>query len=112
MGGCRTSLRDAIPLDLNKAIAIVIDRFIAFIGPVNSDIVVRGEGTIVDLAPFTTWPVLVRFSASCSRSHCGARGICGDLLIEIIATILARSRGGSERAGPPPPPPLIRAPPE
>ena len=48
--GTREKIMDAIPLDLKKAIAIGIGLFIAFIGLVNSGIVVRGTGTVVDLA--------------------------------------------------------------
>ena len=49
--GMREKIMDAIPLDLKKAIAIGIGLFIAFIGLVSAGIVVRGEGTPVDLAP-------------------------------------------------------------
>ena len=49
--GMRERIMDAIPLDLKKAIAIGIGLFIAFIGLVNSGLVIRGDGTIVDLAP-------------------------------------------------------------
>ena len=41
--GMREKIMDAIPLDLKKAIAIGIGLFIAFIGLVNSGIVVRGH---------------------------------------------------------------------
>ena len=41
--GTREKIMDAIPLDLKKAIAIGIGLFIAFIGLVNSGIVVRGD---------------------------------------------------------------------
>ena len=41
--GMRERIMDAIPLDLKKAIAIGIGLFIAFIGMVNSGIVVRGH---------------------------------------------------------------------
>ena len=42
--GMRERIMDAIPLDLKKAIAIGIGLFIAFIGLVNSGLVVRGDG--------------------------------------------------------------------
>ena len=86
--GTREKIMDAIPLDLKKAIAIGIGLFIAFIGLVNSGIVVRGEGTIVDLAPFTTWPVLVTFFGLVLTIVLRARGVRGDLLIGIIATTI------------------------
>ncbi len=41
--GMREKIMDAIPLDLKKAIAIGIGLFIAFIGLVNSGVVVRGD---------------------------------------------------------------------
>ncbi len=84
--GMREKIMDAIPLDLKKAIAIGIGLFIAFIGLVNSGLVVRGAGTIVDLAPLTTWPVFVTIFGLVLTIALRARGIRGDLLIGIIAT--------------------------
>jgi len=86
--GTREKIMDAIPLDLKKAIAIGIGLFIAFIGLVNSGIVVRGTGTIVDLAPLTTWPVLVTFFGLVVTIALRARGVRGDLLIGIVATTI------------------------
>src|SRR5688572_7699273 len=86
--GTREKIMDAIPLDLKKAIAIGIGLFIAFIGLVNSGVVVRGEGTVVDLAPLTTWPLLVTFFGLVFTIALRARGIRGDLLIGIIATTI------------------------
>jgi AGZA family xanthine/uracil permease-like MFS transporter len=86
--GMRERIMDAIPLDLKKAIAIGIGLFIAFIGLVNSGLVVRGEGTIVDLAPLTTWPVFVTLIGLVFTIALRARGIRGDLLIGIIATTI------------------------
>jgi AGZA family xanthine/uracil permease-like MFS transporter len=86
--GTREKIMDAIPLDLKKAIAIGIGLFIAFIGLVNSGLVVRGTGTIVDLAPLTTWPVFVTLIGLVFTIALRARGIRGDLLIGIIATTI------------------------
>src|SRR5688500_10188437 len=86
--GTREKIMDAIPLDLKKAIAIGIGLFIAFIGLVNSGVVVRGEGTVVDLAPLTTWPLLVTFFGLVFTIALRARGIRGDLLIGIIVTTI------------------------
>jgi adenine/guanine/hypoxanthine permease len=83
--GLRERVMDAIPLDLKKAIAIGIGLFIAFIGFVNAGIVVRGEGTVVDLAPLTSWPILVAFFGLLLTIALRARGIRGDLLIGIVA---------------------------
>ena len=86
--GMREKIMDAIPLDLKKAIAIGIGLFIAFIGLVNSGLVVRGAGTIVDLAPLTTWPVFVTLAGLVFTIALRARGVRGDLLIGIIATTI------------------------
>ena len=80
LSGTREKIMDAIPLDLKKAIAIGIGLFIAFIGLVNSGIVVRGTGTIVDLAPLTTWPAFVTFVGLLFTIVLRARGVRGDLL--------------------------------
>jgi AGZA family xanthine/uracil permease-like MFS transporter len=88
--GLRERVMDAIPLDLKKAIAIGIGLFIAFIGFVNAGIVVRGTGTVVDLAPLTTWPLFVAFFGLALTIALRARGVRGDLLIGIIAaTVVA-----------------------
>jgi AGZA family xanthine/uracil permease-like MFS transporter len=85
--GMRERIMDAIPLDLKKAIAIGIGLFIAFIGLVNSGIVVRGT-PVVDLAPLTTWPLFVTFFGLVVTIALRARGVRGDLLIGIIATTI------------------------
>ncbi|MBA2385338.1 MAG: NCS2 family permease [Actinobacteria bacterium] len=85
--GTREKIMDAIPLDLKKAIAIGIGLFIAFIGLVNSGVVVRGT-PVVDLAPLTTWPLLVTFFGLVFTIALRARGIRGDLLIGIVVTTI------------------------
>jgi AGZA family xanthine/uracil permease-like MFS transporter len=84
--GMRERIMRAIPLELKKAIAIGIGLFIALIGLVNAGIVVRGDGTPVTLAPFTTWPVLVTIFGIVVTLLLRARGFRGDLLVGIIAT--------------------------
>ena len=86
--GLRERIMDAIPLDLKKAIAIGIGLFIAFIGLTSSGVVVRGEGTVVDLGRLTTWPIGVTFFGLVLTIALRARGIRGDLLIGIIATTI------------------------
>ena len=86
--GMREKIMDAIPLDLKKAIAIGIGLFIAFIGLTSAGIVVRGEGTVVDLGRLTTWPVAVTFFGLFLTIVLRARGVRGDLLIGIIATTI------------------------
>ena len=85
--GTREKIMDAIPLDLKKAIAIGIGLFIAFIGLVNSGVVVRGT-PVVDLAPLTTWPLFVTFFGLVFTIALRARGVRGDLLIGIVVTTI------------------------
>src|SRR5215216_3444761 len=84
--GMRERIMRAIPLELKKAIAIGIGLFIALIGLVDAGIVVRGEGTPITLARFTTWPVLVTIFGITLTLVLRARGFRGDLLVGIIAT--------------------------
>jgi adenine/guanine/hypoxanthine permease len=84
--GMREAIMRAIPLELKKAIAIGIGLFIAFIGLVNSGLVIRGAGTPVDLAEFTTWPVFITLFGLLLTITLRAMGIRGDLLIGIVAT--------------------------
>jgi adenine/guanine/hypoxanthine permease len=85
--GLRESIMRAIPLELKKAIAIGIGLFIAFIGLYNSGLVIgRASPTPVDLASFTTWPVLITLVGIVVTVALRAIGFPGDLLIGIIAT--------------------------
>ena len=84
--GLREAIMNAIPLELKKAIAIGIGLFIAFIGLTNSGLVVRGTGTPVDLAPFTTWPVIITIVGILITIGLRAIGIPGDLFVGIILT--------------------------
>jgi AGZA family xanthine/uracil permease-like MFS transporter len=88
--GVRERIMNAIPLDLKKAIAIGIGLFIAFIGMINAGLVVRGEGTVVELGQLTTWPILVTVFGLVVTIVLRARKVPGDLLIGIVgATVLA-----------------------
>jgi adenine/guanine/hypoxanthine permease len=84
--GLREAIMNAIPIELKKAIAIGIGLFIAFIGLTNSGLVVRGTGTPVDLAPFTTWPVIITIVGILITIGLRAIGIPGDLFVGIILT--------------------------
>ncbi len=86
--GMRERIMRAIPLELKKAIAIGIGLFIALIGLVDAGIVVRGEGTPITLARFTTWPVFVTIFGIIVTLVLRARGYRGDLLIGIISTTI------------------------
>src|ERR687892_369830 len=70
--GLREKIMRAIPLELKKAIAVGIGLFIGFIGLVNAGLVIRGEGTPVDLAKFTTWTTFIE-----SASGVGVGGRTG-----------------------------------
>src|SRR5215208_5931377 len=84
--GLREAIMRAIPLELKKAIAIGIGLFIAFIGLFNSGLVIRGEGTPVDLAEFTTWKSLITIVGIVITIGLRAIGFRGDLLVGIILT--------------------------
>src|ERR687891_880687 len=84
--GMRERVMRAIPLELKKAIAIGIGLFIAFIGLVNSGLVVRGEDTPVTLAEFTTWPILVVVFGLVLTIGLRAIRFRGDLLLGIVLT--------------------------
>jgi adenine/guanine/hypoxanthine permease len=84
--GPREAIMSAIPLELKKAIAIGIGLFIAFIGLTNSGLVVPGTGTIVDLAHFTTWPVIITIVGILITIGLRAIGFPGDLFVGIILT--------------------------
>src|SRR5688500_2024783 len=86
--GMRERIMDAIPLDLKKAIAIGIGFFIAFIGLNSAGVIVQGEGTPVDLARLTTWPIGVTFFGLLVTIVLRARGVRGDLLIGIVLTTI------------------------
>jgi len=84
--GLREAIMRAIPLELKKAIAIGIGLFIAFIGLFNSGLVVRGAATPVDLAEFTTYPVLITLFGLVLTIGLRAIGFPGDLLVGIVVT--------------------------
>ncbi|MDQ4081370.1 MAG: NCS2 family permease [Actinomycetota bacterium] len=86
LAGLREAIMRAIPLELKKAIAIGIGLFIAFIGLFNSGLVIQGEGAPVDLAPFTSWPVLITIVGLVVTIALRAIGFPGDLLVGIILT--------------------------
>jgi adenine/guanine/hypoxanthine permease len=85
--GLREAIMRAIPLELKKAIAIGIGLFIAFIGLYDSGLVVgRAAPTPVDLATFTTWPVIITLVGLIITIALRAMRVPGDLLIGIVAT--------------------------
>ena len=86
--GLRQKIMRAIPLELKKAIAVGIGLFIGFIGLVNAGLVIRGEGTPVDLAKFTTWTSLIAVFGIVVTIVLRAWGIPGDLLLGIVLTTI------------------------
>jgi adenine/guanine/hypoxanthine permease len=85
--GLREAIMRAIPLELKKAIAIGIGLFIAFIGLYDSGLVIgRAAPTPVDLATFTTWPVIITLVGLVITIGLRALGFPGDLLVRIVAT--------------------------
>src|SRR5918992_318829 len=86
--GLREAIMRAIPLELKKAIAIGIGLFIAFIGLFNSGLVTGQAGRPVDLAEFTTWPVVITIVGLVITIGLRAIGFPGDLLIGIIFTTI------------------------
>jgi AGZA family xanthine/uracil permease-like MFS transporter len=86
--GLRERIMRAIPLELKKAIAVGIGLFIGFIGLTNAGLVIRGTGTPVDLAQFTTWTTLIALAGLVITIVLRARGIPGDLLIGIVLTTI------------------------
>ena len=84
--GLRENVMRAIPLELKKAIAVGIGLFIAFIGLTNSGLVIRGEGTPVDLANFNTWAAAITIFGLVLTLALRAIGFRGDLLVGIILT--------------------------
>lgn len=84
--GLREAIMNAVPNDLKNAIAIGIGLFILLIGLTNAGVVIRGEGTPLDLAEFTTWPLLVALVGVALTLALRAAGLRAALLIGIIAT--------------------------
>jgi AGZA family xanthine/uracil permease-like MFS transporter len=85
--GFRESVINAIPHDLKLAIGIGIGLFITIIGLVDAGIVIKGEGTIVALAPkLNTWPIAIFAAGLFGTYALVARRVKGALLIGIIGT--------------------------
>jgi AGZA family xanthine/uracil permease-like MFS transporter len=87
----REAVLNAIPMDLKRSIGIGIGLFIAFIGLVNSGVVVTGAGTPVTMVSrFNTWPLLIFAIGLVVTSALVARKMRGALLIGIVfTTVLA-----------------------
>ena len=87
--GFREMVLNAIPMDLKRAIGIGIGLFITLIGLVGAGIVVKGQGTVVTLAPdLTTWPILVFLVGLFFTGALVARRVKGALLLGIVGTTI------------------------
>jgi AGZA family xanthine/uracil permease-like MFS transporter len=85
--GFREAVINAIPHDLKLAIGIGIGLFITIIGLVDAGIVMRGQGTVVSLAPkLNTWPIAIFVFGLFGTYALVARRVKGALLIGIIGT--------------------------
>jgi len=84
--GLRELLIKAIPVSLKHAVGAGIGLFIAFIGLVNSGIVVANEATLVDLGDFTQPGTLLATIGLIIMAVLVAKGVKGGILISIIIT--------------------------
>jgi AGZA family xanthine/uracil permease-like MFS transporter len=85
--GFREAVINAIPHDLKLAIGIGIGLFITIIGLVDAGIVVKGQGTVVALAPkLNTWPIAIFVAGLFGTYALVTRRVKGALLFGIIGT--------------------------
>jgi len=84
--GLRELLIRAIPVSLKHAVGAGIGLFIAFIGLVNSGIVVASEATLVDLGDFTQPSTLLATIGLIIMAVLVAKGVKGGILISILIT--------------------------
>ncbi len=87
--GFREAVINAIPHDLKLAIGIGIGLFITIIGLVDAGIVIKGEGTVVTIAPkLNTWAIAIFVFGLFATYAMVQRRIRGALLFGILATTL------------------------
>jgi AGZA family xanthine/uracil permease-like MFS transporter len=85
--GFREAVINAIPFDLKLAIGIGIGLFITIIGLVDAGIVIKGQGTVVSLAPkLNTWPIAIFVAGLFGTYALVARRVKGALLFGILGT--------------------------
>jgi adenine/guanine/hypoxanthine permease len=91
--GFREAVLNAIPMDLKRAIGVGIGLFIAFVGLVNSGVVIHPpKGTIVTLNPdLTNFRILIFAVGLAITMTLVARKIRGALLFGIIFTTVVAS---------------------
>ena len=87
--GFREAVINAIPHDLKLAIGIGIGLFITIIGLVDAGIVIKGEGTIVTIAPkLNTWAIAIFVFGLFATYAMVSRHVRGALLFGILGTTL------------------------
>jgi AGZA family xanthine/uracil permease-like MFS transporter len=87
--GFREAVINAIPHDLKLAIGIGIGLFITIIGLVDAGVVIKGEGTVVALAPkLNTWPIAIFVAGLFGTYALVSRRVRGALLYGIIGTTI------------------------
>jgi AGZA family xanthine/uracil permease-like MFS transporter len=85
--GIREVVIKAIPDQLKSAIGIGIGLFIALIGLVSAGVVVKGNGTLVGLAPhYDTWPLAIFAGSLVVTGALVAKGVKSALLLGIVLT--------------------------
>ena len=87
--GFREAVINAIPHDLKLAIGIGIGLFITIIGLVDAGIVIKGQGTVVTIAPkLNTWAIAIFVIGLFGTYAMVARHVRGALLFGILGTTL------------------------
>jgi AGZA family xanthine/uracil permease-like MFS transporter len=85
----REAIIDSIPMNVKRAISVGIGLFIAFIGLVNSEIIIHQDySTIIELGNITSGPPLLALIGLILTGVFLAKGLKGALLVGIIATTL------------------------
>ncbi len=84
----REKIMQSIPLSLKLGTSVGIGLFIAFIGLVNSGIVVSNESTIVALGNIASPSTLLALFGLCTMALLSALNVKGALLFGILATTL------------------------
>jgi AGZA family xanthine/uracil permease-like MFS transporter len=87
--GFREAVINAIPHDLKLAIGIGIGLFITIIGLVDAGIVIKGQGTVVTIAPkLNTWAIGIFVFGLFATYAMVSRRIRGALLFGILGTTI------------------------
>jgi AGZA family xanthine/uracil permease-like MFS transporter len=84
----REAIINSIPMGIKKAISVGIGLFIAFIGLVNAQVIVPGNGTILGLGDVLSGGALLALLGLVITSILLVKKIRGALLIGIIATTI------------------------